>query len=296
MLRELGHQVLIVQEYTKQWCDVLIALHSRRSHTSISRFADQRPGAPLIVGLTGTDLFGDLATSSEAQASVALATRLIVLQPLGVENLSEDAQLKTRVIFQSVERPTVTVSKREDVFEVCVMGHLREVKDPFRTAMAVRLLPARSRIQVTHIGKALTPEMERLASIENATNPRYRWLGELRRGKAMRVLGRCRLLVLTSIMEGGANAISEAIVASVPVLSSRILGSVGLLGEDYPGYFPTGDTGALAELLQRSETDTPFYESLASACERAAPLFDPAKEKRALQNLLAEMDGAAGAG
>ena len=89
----------------------------------------------------------------------------------------------------------------------------------------------------------------------------YRWLGELSREKALRLLSRCRLLALTSEQEGGANVVSEALAASVPVLSSRIAGSVGLLGEDYPGYFPVGDTEALARLLGRAETDADFYQT-----------------------------------
>ena len=58
-------------------------------------------------------------------------------------------------------------------------------------------------------------------------------------------------MVLSSLSEGGANVISEAVAAGVPVLASRIDGSVGLL-DDYPGYFPVRDTAALARLLERS--------------------------------------------
>jgi glycosyltransferase involved in cell wall biosynthesis len=43
--------------------------------------------------------------------------------------------------------------------------------------------------------------------------------------------------------------ISEAAVAGVPVLASRMDDNVGLLGAGYPGYFPVGDTQALARLL-----------------------------------------------
>ena len=43
-------------------------------------------------------------------------------------------------------------------FKVCVIGHLREEKDPLRTAMAARLLPSSSRLRVLHIGRALNPD------------------------------------------------------------------------------------------------------------------------------------------
>jgi glycosyltransferase involved in cell wall biosynthesis len=166
---------------------------------------------------------------------------------------------------------------------------LRPVKDPFRTARAAHLLPASSRLRVLHLGAALSDDMEHQARAEQAGNPRYRWLGELPRRRALRTLARCRLLALTSVSEGGANAISEAVTASVPVLSSRIPGSVGLLGADYPGYFPVGDTAALAGLLHRAETDELFRGELGRRCDALRPLFDPARERRSWEELLREL-------
>lgn len=96
-------------------------------------------------------------------------------------------------------------------------------------------------------------------------------------------------MVLTSRMEGGANVVSEAIAASVPVISSRISGSIGLLGKDYPGYFPVGDTRALADLLRRAETDKRFYRRLKSRCRRLAPLFDPKRERLSWAKLLRDV-------
>ncbi len=65
-------------------------------------------------------------------------------------------------------------------------------------------------------------------------------------------------MVISSLSEGGANVISEAVVAGVPVLASRMDGNVGLLGGGYPGYFPVGDTPALARLLERLEQEPPL--------------------------------------
>jgi glycosyltransferase involved in cell wall biosynthesis len=142
---------------------------------------------------------------------------------------------------------------------------------------------------VVHLGNALDETLAEAAREEMAINPRYRWLGERPRAQALSILASSRLLVLTSRLEGGANAVSEAIACSVPVISSRISGSIGLLGEEYPGYFPMGDTQALSDLLRHAETDAGFYESLASWCERRAALVNPAKERRAWQDLLAEL-------
>jgi putative glycosyltransferase (TIGR04348 family) len=291
LLRALGHHVEIAVEYRDQDCDLLIALHAFKSHASIRRFRDAHPTDPLVLGLTGTDLYGDIHTQPAARESLTLATRLVLLQPLGKAMLPAAVQDKSRVIYQSVHAPTRTEPARAVAFEVCVMGHLRPVKDPLRTALAARLLPAASRIQVLHLGGALSEELAEQARAEQARNPRYRWLGELPQSEALSVLSRCRLLSLTSLSEGGANAISEAVVADVPVISSRIDGSIGLLGEDYPGYFPVGDTQALADLLSRAETDTAFYKALRDSCSRVRPLLDPAREKRSWEQLLQEMFG-----
>ena len=132
--------------------------------------------------------------------------------------------------------------------------------------------------------------MERRAVAEAARNPRYRWLGELPRWKALRLLARSRLLVLTSKMEGGANVVSEAIVAGVPVISSRISGSIGMLGDDYPGYFEVGDTKDLAALLHRAESNPTFLRDLRERVCRLAPLYRPAKESDAWQAILHELD------
>src|SRR5262249_10341841 len=169
------------------------------------------------------------------------------------------------------------------------VGHLRPVKDPLRTALAARLLPAASRIQVFHVGGALSEDMAEQARTEAARNRRYQWLGELPQDEALGVLSRCRLLSLTSESEGGANVISEAVVAGVPVVSSHIDGSIGLLGEDYPGYSPVGDTQALADLLWRAETDLEFDNALRDRCARLRPLFDPARERQSWYDLLSEL-------
>ena len=295
ILRELGHRVAIKPCYGGGKCDCLVALHALRSFSSIEHFAREHPDRPLIVALTGTDLYGDIHTDGNARKALELATRLIVLQPLGIEELPQNVRGKVRVIRQSASAPTRRSEPRRHVFEVCVLGHLRPVKDPFRTAMAVDLLPPTSRVRVVHVGEAMTAEMEALASEHTANNPRYHWMGELPRWKALRILARSRLLVLTSRMEGGANVISEAIAASRPVISSRIPGSVGLLGPDYPGYFPVGDTRRLASLLSRAEQDDVFHDLLKARCRELAPLVDPAREVESWNHLMTEVESGSNA-
>ena len=163
------------------------------------------------------------------------------------------------------------------------------MKDPLRAALAARSLPHESRIRILQVGAGLDARLAERARREQHDNPRYRWLGERSHAQARRWLARCDLLVLSSRSEGGANVIGEAAVAGVPIVASRIEGSVGLLGARYPGFFPVGDTRALAALLLRCERDALFYDKLRRAVASVAPNFRPAGERAAWARLVAEL-------
>ena len=135
----------------------------------------------------------------------------------------------------------------------------------------------------------MTRTMEQRARREMETNQRYQWLGEFSRTRALRILARSQLCIVSSRMEGGANVLSEAIVASVPVLASRIDGNVGILDADYPGLFRVGDTRQLARLLTQAETDSRFLAELRTRVKKLAPIFDPAKEEQTWARLLREL-------
>ena len=289
ILRELGHRVAVRQQYQGEQCDVMVSLHARRSSASVARFRDARPDSPLVVALTGTDLYGDIHSSPSAQRSLQLASRLVMLQPHGRRQLPGRLRAKVCVIYQSARRPASTARPLKHVFEVCVIGHLRPVKDPFRVALAVRGLPPSSRIRIVHIGAALSGPMADRARREAASNRRYRWLGEMPHWKARKMLARARMLVVSSKLEGAPNVASEALAASVPMISTKISGMVGLLGENYPGYFPVGETADLTSLLHRAETDARFYRSLKQGCRRAKPLVDRRREKESWRRLLKQL-------
>jgi len=291
ILRDLGHRVWVAQDTPRRCWDVLIALHARKSYPAIRRFRAMWPDRPVIVTLTGTDLYGDLGSSVAVDRALHQAWRVIALQPQALRVLPAPIRSKCRVIYQSVKPPRRVPPPKTRVFEVCVIGHLRAVKDPFRTLLAAKRLKSTSRVHVTQIGQALSPAMERRARMQSRIEPRYTYLGPLPRWRALRILGRSRVMALTSKMEGGANVLGEAIAVGTPVIASRIPGSVGMLGARYPGYFPVGDTASLAHLLDRVETDRRFLTSLQRWCRRLAPLFLPAKERKAWRDLLAEFDG-----
>lgn len=289
LLRKLGHRVDLVRNVHGRDPDCVIALHAWKSAGPALDFAADHPDRPLIVGMAGTDLYRDIRTKQRARRTIEEADRLVVLQAEGVSSLPARLRKKARVIYQSVTVEPKGVAPRTNVFEVAVVAHLRPVKDPLRAAMASRRLPKDSRIEVVHAGRALTESLERRAAHESDRNPRYRWLGDTTHAQVLRLIERSRVLVLSSRSEGGANVLGEALALGTPVIASKIDGSVGILGRDYPGYFPVGDTRALAALMLRAEQDERFYARLMKACAKRKKLVSPQRERAAWKKLLAEL-------
>jgi putative glycosyltransferase (TIGR04348 family) len=289
ILRSLGHRVTLATHYEGQNADLMVALHAWRSAEAIQQFADRYPERPLIVALTGTDAYSFIHSHPDSTlASIRRADQLVGLHDLIGKTVPDDQRHKINVIYQSAE-PIPNRRPQQRYFHVAVLGHLREEKDPLRPALAARQLPEHSRIHIHHYGKAHSPEWADQARAEMAINPRYTWHGELAHHQIRQVYRRTNLLVLPSRMEGGANVISEAIVAGVPVIASDIDGSVGLLGADYGGYYPVGNEQALADLLLRFESDRESYQQLEQACLARQKRFTPAGETRAWEALLSRL-------
>jgi putative glycosyltransferase (TIGR04348 family) len=290
LLCKLGHKVRVEQHYDGASCDLLIALHARRSYPSIDKFHQLHPELPLIVVLTGTDLYRDIRTDRSARRSLEIATRLVGLQKLAFADLPKPFHNKTRIIYQSAEPYNAAAAGRKKrTFRACVIGHLREEKDPLRAALAARRLPPESRIEIVHVGLALDARLEKEARAEASRNPRYRWMGELPHWKTRQILARSDLAVITSRIEGSSNVLSEALASSVPILASKIPGLMGTLGRKFPGYFPVGDTQRLATLLLRSERDAAFYRALSRSCARSSYLVQPKRELAGWRRLLREL-------
>jgi putative glycosyltransferase (TIGR04348 family) len=287
-LRVLGHRVRLVDEWDGQPCDVLVALHATKSHRSAVRFRERRPDAPLVVSMAGTDLYQDLPASREARESLALATRITVLQPLGIEALPAQVRARARPILQSA-RAVAPLPAPPGAFQACLLAHLRAVKDPFLAAAALRRVPARSRLRMVHLGAPLDDGSDRRARAAMAEDPRYEWRGDRPRREALATLAGSAMALVTSRLEGGSNAVSEALAAGVPVISTRVDGSVGVLGPDYPGFYPVGDADALAHLLLRAEEDPTFLASLRDRVARLRSLVEPAREREGWRALLAEI-------
>jgi putative glycosyltransferase (TIGR04348 family) len=282
-LRSLGHRVSVMVQWDGKPCDLLLALHARRSHDSVVEYRKKFPDRPLVVTLTGTDLYRDLPASREARESLRLADRVIVLQEDALRHLDSGTSKKARIVYQSAAARFRHAPPTRR-FRVAVVGHLREEKDPFRTALALAHLTMD--IEVVQVGDALSPTFEVEARKHMARDGRYCWLGGRTHAQTLGWIARSHLLVVSSTMEGGANVISEAARIGTPVLASRVSGNVGMLGKNYPGYFPLLDDRKLAALIERAAGDPAFYRALKRALGARRTLFSPAAERRALRDAL----------
>ena len=297
LLENGSRRVDVVTDYRGEPCDMLIALHAWRSASAVRVFREHWPKKPLIVVLTGTDIYRYQKEFPElTRRSMALADVLIGLHDKVASDIPESFHDKLVTLRQSAERPELRAcSKAEsDRFDVCVIGHLRDEKDSLRAARATRFLPDTSRIVVSCAGKPHTDEWRDKAVNENRDNPRFQYLGELDKPALNNLMAVSRLMVISSIMEGGANVVSEACRAGLPILASDIPGNRGLLGDDYPGYFPVGNERALADCLQRAETDSGFLAELKARVSALAQTFTPESERERLEFALARAVARAG--
>jgi putative glycosyltransferase (TIGR04348 family) len=269
---------------------VLVALHARRSAPSIAAWRTAHPARPLVVVLTGTDLYRDIAVDASAQHSLALADRLVVLNELGADALPAALHPRVRVCLQSTPARR-TLPKTARHLRALMVGHLRAEKSPRTLFEAVRRLHAAGRrdLLIDHIGAPLDAALGAEAQALARDCPAYRWLGALGHEATRRRIQATHVLVHPSVMEGGAHVVIEAVTSGTPVIASQIDGNLGLLGRDYTGVFPAGDAAALASLLTRARDEPAMLIALQAQCAQRAPLFRPGQERASLLALLGEL-------
>lgn len=279
-------QIRLVSEWDgAKTDDYLIALHARRSFPSIAAWHALHGSQGSVVVLTGTDLYRDIKHNPQAQQSLEFAARLIVLQQMGLAELPAPLRSKTSVVLQSTT-PRVTLSKTARCIRVVMVGHLREEKSPHTLFEAAALLAQQQDIYIQHIGAEHDQILARMAHQTAALYSQYQFTGALTYAETRRQIQRSHVLVHTSVMEGGAHVLMEAICSGVPVIASRIAGNIGMLGEEYAGLFPVGDAKALADMLIRFRHDTEFEHQLKKQCALRAPLFSAEHERKGLLTIL----------
>ena len=282
-----AYRVQLVADWQGEHADLMVALHARRSAPSVAAWRAAHPQRPLLLVLTGTDLYRDIQDDPAAQRSLALADLLVVLNALGARSLPSPLQAKCRVLLQSCPARQPLATKPQRHLRALMVGHLRDEKDPQTYQRAGRRLAGRPDILLDHIGRPLNPTLGAEAAALAAAQPSYRWLGGLPHAHTRRRIQQAHVLVHPSRMEGGAHVVIEALRSGTPVLASRIDGNLGLLGDDWPGLFDPGDDAALAALLQGARDDAAMLPALAARAAQRALLFAPAVEAATLQALVA---------
>jgi len=286
---------LELDEKTAQDFDLLIALHARRSASAIQLWNDTFPDKPLVVVLTGTDLYRDIAQDVNAQQSLEHADRLVVLQELGIEPIPKPYHSKTRCIFQSTSlwKPA---QKTTQQLRVLMVGHLRSEKSPETFFEAARIMASQKEIQFSLIGAGLEPHLLEGAQSLHDSAHHFHYLGALPHSQTRTYIRHAHLLIHPSKMEGGAHVIMEAICSGTPVLASDIPGNQGMLGPDYAGYFEWGQVDQLCGLISRcrdtqslSSPSDRFLDHLTAQCSARAVLFTHENEQHSLMDLLNEL-------
>ena len=285
------YHVEIMLQWDGKPYDAMLALHARRSADSIAQWSAKFPDKLIVLALTGTDLYRDIAVDPLAQQSLKLAHRLVVLQDMGPKSLPAEFQSKCQVIFQSTPRRQ-PVLKTTQKLRALMVGHLRSEKSPETYFAAARSLAHRSDIVLDHIGAPLDAELGKQARQLALEVPTYRYLGEQTHAATRARIARAHVLVHPSRMEGGAHVVMEAVMSGTPVLASRIDGNVGMLGADYAGYFDCGDADQLAKALIacRDGQNLPSSKlaQLTRQCSFREKLFEPLAEQVALLQIVSQ--------
>lgn len=290
LLRSLGHDVRVSVALPSGRFDLLLAIHAWRSAGAVAAFKRTHPGVPVVVLLAGTDIYRFQRSHPRATLqTMANADALVGLHDHVHRDIPPEFARKLVVIKQSCVPPAVRRPRFKRWFQASVLAHLRDEKDPLRAAYAARLVPSASRLRVTHLGGAHTPEWQAEADREAHTNARFELRGEWPRARALTQLQRSHVLVMSSVCEGGANVVTEAIALGTAVVASDISGNRGLLGEDHPAYFPVGDTEALATLLWRAESEPAFLGAVRRSGDRFAAGLSPEIERDAWRRLVAAL-------
>lgn len=264
--------------------DVLIALHARKSAHFIDEFLAVNPAGKVIVYLTGTDLYSDIPSCCEiCEKSMELADALVVSQEASLSSVPERYCAKSVVVHKSIEIPELASKATEpDLFTV--IGHLRAVKQPFMAVESLQLLEGSVRLVL--LGKEVDLGSDEISRKWQAKDPRFQWLGGVPYAETLQWMQRSVATINTSLAEGGANSVGESIVLGVPVLASRVEGNVGMLGDDYAGYFSADSEQELADLMHRVIHDSDFLEKLRQQVRVRSEKFLRENEKQDWMNVI----------
>ena len=284
-LQQAGHHAIAMHTDTPPHADVQISLHVLKTAAASEYFVKNNRGR-LFICLTGTDMNGGFEQNPKlSEQTIDLAEKLVVAHPACLPQIPDRWRAKTVVIYPSVTLPELnTIATPAAPLFTCI-GHLRPVKAPHLMHSAIQEIPQADLIAAS-IGNAYDVTDGQQALLNARQDARYRWQGGFDRKTALEWMDASLATINSSISEGGANTVIEAIQLRVPVLATNIPGNRGFLGDDYSGYFETGRSDQLAELMRRCLEQPDFVERLKTQLDRQRPLFSTERESEELASLL----------
>ena len=278
----LGGLAIHSPEANLEGAETVIALHARKSFSLIEKAA-AKPGCKLIVLLTGTDLYDDIpAGNQNALKSLALADALVVAQESSIADIPAEYRSKAHVCHKSMTIDLPAPPPRREEKLITIVGHLREIKNPF-----VAVLPALELgFEVVQLGRALEPGFAEKAQDLTQAHSSYSWLGGVSREESLHWLSRSTATINSSLMEGGANSVLEALHCDCPVIASDIPGNRGILGDTHPALFSPDDHATLSSHLRSLGNDSAFRQRILSCQSSRKSLFTPEQETSDWLNLI----------
>ena len=287
-LRQAGHNATAMHTDTPPPADAQISLHVLKTAAASAYFAKHNSGR-MFICLTGTDMNGGFEQSPKlSEQTIALAEKLVVTHPACLPQIPDRWQRKTVVIYPSVTLPELDSFPTPSAPLFTCIGHLRPVKAPHLMHSAIQMIPEADLVAAS-LGNAYDVTDGQQALLNARQDSRYQWHAGLDRKTALEWMNASLATVNSSISEGGANTVIEAIQLRVPVLATNIAGNRGFLGEDYEGYFETGRADQLAELIRRCLEEADFVDRLKAQLDRQRPLFSIEREVEELGELVGEV-------
>jgi len=302
MFRDLGHEVIPIAAELPIGCEaeMLVALNAWRSAEAVLAFKECNPTGQVVIKVTGTELSRDPQSTEWLLANNTIkAAEVLVFSQPQAQRIAEaqfgDLEAKSHLIYPSTEVPLELNHQRDwqkqegRKLSIILAGNAREEKNPaFLSRLQESSNDLENRISVKWFGEADTCSRSIFKELKQSAKW-FQWKGGLTQKELWEEMTQADLLLNVSSEEGGANAICESISMGLPVLASRIPGNVGLLGEDYPGYFGLNDPQQLQDLIDQIHEEQDFYALLGEAVNQRAALFSYENERLAWEDLFSKM-------
>ena len=270
--------------------DIVHAFHAGHSGPAALSLASELH-VPLVVTLTGTDYNEELdePVAAERVRRVLREARAVIGFSQGcaehvVARLPELVST-LRVIPQApfvqgwTRPPCVRLARRPEAFTVLHLAGIRPVKSNLSAVAPLERLRARlPGLRLVFAGPALDAGYAERLSRRIAGLSWCRYAGELPRASIPGALAEADVVLNTSVSEGMANAVLEAMWWGCPVIAHDVPGNRELVAHEVTGLLYAGEA-ALEQCVERLAREPELAVRLASAARaRVDERYSPAAE------------------